>query len=127
MGCGALAVLLAEKTIGIGNDLFLLRENLIALIVVGLSLKSGSPTASFTQDCGDFMEPVEFEKGEFVIIESPNFFRGVKSAIYLNPCKIHDGGHECYLTNKTSITKLVCVQPGVLGNSMVRLADLAGS
>lgn len=73
------------------------------------------------------MELVKFEEGEFVIITSPNFFRGVKSAIYLRPCKIHEGGHECYLTNKTSITKRVCVQPDKQGESLVRLADLAGS
>lgn len=68
---------------------------------------------------------VMIEEGEFVIITAPNFFQGVKSAVYLKQCKIHEGGHECYLTSKTITTKLVCVQPDQPGNSMVRLVDLA--
>jgi len=53
-----------------------------------------------------------------VIIESPNFFRGKKVAVYLRLCKIHDGGIECYLVDKEAPIKLVCVQPNTKGNSI---------
>lgn len=67
---------------------------------------------------------MEFEEGELMIISSPNFFKGNKLAAYLKPCKIHEGGHELYLTNTTSITKRVCVTPGEPGNTIKRLSDL---
>jgi len=70
------------------------------------------------------MEPANFQPGEYVLVSSPNFFKGKKLGAYLRPCKDHEGGHRVYLTNLTTITKEVCVNPNEPGNSIVRVDDI---